>query len=154
MIKKLIFITIMLYCVTSKANEAINSTLDNFHLAAAQANYDTYFDLLDDEGVFLGTDGTERWTKEEFRLFVKPYFSKGIGWRYQSTKRNISLIEGNKLAFFDELLFNDNYGQCRGSGVLIKKNNEWKILQYNLSIPIPNKLSSNVVDLIKTTDES
>ncbi len=29
-------------------------------------------------------------------------------------------------------------GLCRGSGILQKKNGEWKIMQYVLSVTIPN----------------
>lgn len=127
----------------------VNQTLERFHLSAAQANFSEYFNLFADDAVFLGTDGSERWTKEEFKAYVKPHFSKGNGWLYQSTQRDISFVAGADIAFFDELLFNKSYGQCRGTGVLIKIDNEWKILQYNLSIPVPNALAGNIVELIQ-----
>ena len=64
-------------------------------------------------------------------------------------ERNITLIStnenGEQIAFFDELLDNDSYGECRGSGVIRLTSKGWKILQYNLSIPIPNGISSKVV---------
>ncbi|MCO4800272.1 MAG: nuclear transport factor 2 family protein [Colwelliaceae bacterium] len=146
-----VLITVFTYCwlISASANDAINNTIDRFHAAAAEANYNEYFDLLADEGVFLGTDASERWTKEEFKAFVLPHFSKGNGWSYQSTQRNITFIESTDTVFFDELLINDFYGQCRGSGILIKRNNKWQILQYNLSIPVPNQLSEDIVSLIK-----
>jgi ketosteroid isomerase-like protein len=137
------------YAQSSNEKTIVGQTLDRFHQAAAEANSDDYFKLFAEQAVFLGTDGSERWTKEEFKQFVIPHFSKGNGWLYKSTQRNVSFVEGTDLAFFDELLFNDNYGQCRGTGVLIKINNHWKILQYNLSIPVPNELSANIVDLIQ-----
>lgn len=130
-------------------NVAVNQTLKRFHLAAAEANSDEYFQLFADDAIFLGTDGGERWTKEAFKAYVTPHFSKGNGWLYQKVQRNISLVEGTNIAFFDEILFNKNYGKCRGTGVLIKVDNEWKILQYNLSIPVPNELSKDVVGLIQ-----
>jgi len=109
--------------------------------------------LLDEQAVFLGTDGSERWTRKEFYDFVTPYFSKGRGWAYKSRQRNITLIStginGEQLAFFDELLDNSNYGECRGTGVVRLTSQGWKILQYNLSIPIPNGISSKVVDDIE-----
>ncbi|MDG1752787.1 MAG: nuclear transport factor 2 family protein [Thalassotalea sp.] len=159
MIKILYFISLFIwfhpaFAVMSLETKAVNQTIDRFHLAAAEANFDEYFKLFSDDAVFLGTDGNERWTKEEFKTFVIPHFSKGKGWLYESTKRNISLIEGAEVAFFDELLNNNNYGQCRGSGVLIKVDNEWKILQYNLSIPVPNELSDNIVGLIQNAKKT
>ncbi|MDO6444896.1 nuclear transport factor 2 family protein [Colwellia sp. 1_MG-2023] len=127
----------------------VNQTLERFHQAAAEANYVRYFDLFAEQAVFLGTDGNERWTKEAFKQFVMPHFSKGNGWLYTKIQRNISLVKDKDIAFFDELLFNKNYGQCRGTGILIKENNTWKILQYNLSIPVPNEISEQIVGLIQ-----
>jgi ketosteroid isomerase-like protein len=159
MLRILYFISLFIWLLpasaaTSSANEAVSQTIDRFHIAAAEANYDEYFKLFADDAVFLGTDGSERWTKEEFKTFVIPHFSKGRGWLYESTQRNISLVEGADIAFFDELLLNNNYGQCRGSGVLVKIGQEWKILQYNLSIPVPNELSSSIVGLIQNANET
>jgi hypothetical protein len=39
------------------------------------------------------------------------------------------------------LLDSASYGECRGSGVLRQVGGDWKIAQYNLSIPIPNALA-------------
>ena len=50
-----------------------------------------------------------------------------------------------QLVFFCEILNNNNYGECRGSGVIRLTSQGWKILQYNLSMPIPNGISSKVV---------
>jgi len=36
---------------------------------------------------------------------------------------------------------------CRGSGVLVKINNNWKIKQYVLSMTIPNDNSDEVVKI-------
>lgn len=51
-------------------------------------------------------------------------------------------------AWFDELLSNDAYGTCRGSGVLLLTGSGWRIAQYNLSIPIPNDLAAEIVAMI------
>ncbi len=105
--------------------------------------------MLTDNAIFLGTDASERWTKTEFKLFVQPYFSQGKGWLYQVKQRNITLNSDGNSAFFDELLYNQNYGQCRGSGVLYKTPQGWKIAQYNLSVPLPNLLTKELVKQIK-----
>ena len=150
----LFIIAISVFAQSSNEKGNVSQTLDRFHQAAAKANYDEYFELFAEQAVFLGTDGSERWTKEAFKAYVKPHFTKKVGWLYKSTQRNISLVKDTNIAFFDELLFNDNYGKCRGTGVLIKLNNEWKILQYNLSIPVPNDLSEQVIGLIQSASES
>ena len=40
----------------------INGVLDQWHIAAAQANFDKYFGLMTDDAVFIGTDATENWS--------------------------------------------------------------------------------------------
>jgi hypothetical protein len=149
----LLMLSLFLFSLSSSANGDINKVLDTFHQAAADADQKLYFSLLDEQAVFLGTDGNERWTRKEFYDFVTPYFSKGRGWAYKSRQRNITLIStginGEQLAFFDELLDNSNYGECRGTGVVRLTSQGWKILQYNLSIPIPNGISSKVVGEIE-----
>lgn len=134
--------------VQAKSNEPVEKVLDQFHQAAAEANFKQYFSLLSENAVFLGTDATERWTKKEFKLFVKPYFEKGVGWTYVPTQRDLVVIDSNTV-LFDELLENTSYGQCRGSGLVIKTEFGWQIAQYNLSIPMPNALAKTFTSQIK-----
>ena len=132
-----------------KMENHINKTLNEFHQAAAQADMRSYFNLLTKDAIFLGTDGKERWTKEEFKAFVEPYFSKGQGWLYVPKERNLTKTAMADVVIFDEILENTSYGECRGSGVVINTKAGWKIAQYNLSIPIPNLIAKDVVKDIK-----
>jgi ketosteroid isomerase-like protein len=145
-------IVVGLFSVSTYANETtqhnIEHVLKSFHKAAANSDSQAYFNLLTADAVFLGTDATERWEKPAFKDFVEPYFSKGNGWTYTPTEQNISVSENGETAFFDELLSNENYGQCRGSGMLRLTAKGWKIAQYNLSIPLPNALAKDVVATI------
>ncbi len=129
--------------------QAITQSLDQFHHAAAEANASVYLGLLTSDAIFLGTDASERWTKKQFTEFVLPHFNQGNGWLYQVKERNISLIKHSKVAFFDEILENQKYGFCRGSGVLIQTEQGWKISQYNLSFLVPNGVAKTVVEQIK-----
>ena len=133
----------------NEAEQAIANSLEQFHQAAAQANAQVYLDLLTEDAIFLGTDASERWTKKQFTAFVLPHFNQGSGWLYLVKKRNISLVENTKVAFFDEILENHKYGYCRGSGVLINTKDGWKISQYNLSLLVPNGVAKKVVKQIK-----
>ena len=92
----------------------IDTVLNGFHTAASQADGATYFGYFHKDGVFLGTDKTERWTVEAFKAFAEPYFSKGKGWTYVSNKRHISLSNDGNTAWFDEELHNEKYGNTRG----------------------------------------
>lgn len=126
----------------SKAN--INSTLDDWHKAAAAANYDDYFNLMSDDAVFIGTDATENWNKKAFQAYSKPHFDKGKAWNFTTLERHIYFDKTGKTAWFDELL-NTQMKICRGSGVLVKIGTEWKIKQYVLSMTIPNENSNEVI---------
>jgi len=129
----------------------VAATIDKLHDAASRADENEYFGLFADDGVFLGTDGGERWNKEQFRAYAKPYFSQGRGWTYlpRPNGRFISISKDGTVAWFDEVLDNAKYGECRGSGVLVRDDSGWKFAQYNLTVPVPNDLLPEVAELIK-----
>ncbi len=133
----------------SEAGDEVSAVLDAFHAAAARADETAYFDLLAPRAVFLGTDVTERWDREAFRAFAHPYFEKGQGWTFSPRDRHVDLAQSGNLAWFDELLDSASYGECRGSGVLEKIDGRWKILQYHLTIPMPNDLAKELVARIR-----
>lgn len=132
--------------------EKITSLLENWHQAAARADYEDYFGFMAPESVFIGTDATENWTKPEFMEWSKPYFDKGKAWSFSTLERNIFLAEDEELAWFDELL-DTQMGICRGSGVVVKENGEWKIKHYVLSIAIPNENVDAVTSLKSEFDK-
>lgn len=133
----------------SKNEVHIAQTLDAFHKAASEADFDQYFSLFAENGIFLGTDATERWDVAAFKAFAKPYFDKGQGWTYTSTERHIYISDDGQTAWFDERLENASLGECRGSGVLILLEGSWKVSQYNLTVPVPNELVMDLVQKIK-----
>ena len=128
---------------TDSTNE-INVTLDTWHKAAADANYKAYFNLMTDDAIFIGTDATENWNKTAFQAYAKPHFDKGKAWSFTALERHIYFDKTGKTAWFDELL-NTQMKICRGSGVLVKIGQEWKIKQYVLSMTIPNDNSGEVI---------
>ena len=133
----------------AKSNEsAVAAVLDDWHKAAAAADGDRYFGHLAADAVFLGTDATERWTREAFREYAKPHFAKGTGWSFKSKERHVSRSKDGSVAWFDELLDTEKMGTCRGSGVLLIDGGRWKITQYNLSVPIPNEAFPDVKKII------
>ncbi|MBC7494321.1 MAG: nuclear transport factor 2 family protein [Flavobacterium sp.] len=135
----------------SIANKNVNSLLNNWHKAAADANFDTYFNLMTSDAVFIGTDATENWTKQAFMTYAKPHFDKGKAWRFTAIDRHIYFSQNNKMAWFDELL-NTQMKICRGSGVAELTKYGWKIKHYVLSMTVPNQVSNEVVG-IKTIIE-
>ena len=140
-------------CSPATAGEAetakVEAVLDDFHDAASAADEERYFGHFAPSGVFFGTDATERWTRDQFRGYVHPYFSEGKGWTYHPRDRHVALSEGGDTAWFDELLDNAKYGECRGTGVLQRYDGVWKIEQYHLTIPMPNDLAAEFVERIR-----
>lgn len=128
----------------SPAEKAIAAIIDDWHLAAAQADEARYFGHFAEGAVFLGTDGTERWTKDSFQAWAHPFFKRGKAWSFKATRRAITLGKDHRTAWFNEDLATPNMGPCRGSGVLSLEQEGWQLQQYNLSVPIPNALMNAV----------
>ena len=131
------------------AEDAANQLLDRFHGAATKARFDEYFASFTPDGVFIGTDASERWTVEQFKAYAKPHFDKGRGWTYTVVERHLNVSVDGRHASFDELLDNTSLGRCRGTGVLRRVNDQWRIEQYHLTIPVPNDLAGEVVKRIR-----
>jgi ketosteroid isomerase-like protein len=137
----------------SDEKEKVNETLDAWHKAAAEADFDKYFGMMTEDAIYIGTDPTENWNLKSFQAFAKPYFDKGKAWNFKAIERNIYFDKSGKLAWFDELL-NTQMKICRGSGVLVKIGNEWKIKHYVLSMTIPNDNTDEVVKIIEPIEDA
>ena len=46
--------------------------------------------------------------------------------------------------WFDEILFNEKLGHCRGTGVVQLIEGDWKILHYALTMLVPNEIAAEV----------
>lgn len=127
----------------------INRLLDRLHDAAAKADAAAYWSCYAEDAVFFGTAPEERWTIPEFKAYAEPFFKKGQGWNYTPKFRHVFLSPDFSFGWFDEGLANEKYGDCRGTGVVRKINGQWKIEQYNLSVPVPNELLPKVVEMTR-----
>lgn len=134
-----------------QSKKEIDDVLDAWHKAASEANFDTYFGLMTNDAVFIGTDATENWNLIEFKAYSKPHFDKGKAWSFTAVERNIYLDKAGNLAWFDELL-DTQMEICRGSGILKKVDGEWKIGHYVLSIAVPNEHVSELISIKKEKD--
>ncbi len=147
----LLFISVLLLSsfnsnITISDKDEINNALDGWHQAAAEANAKKYFDAMTADAIFVGTDALENWNKKDFEAFARPFFDKGKAWDFKPLKRHIYISKDKKTAWFDELL--DTWMKvCRGSGVMVKVGNEWKIQHYVLSMTIPNDNTDAVIKI-------
>lgn len=139
--------------ITDVEETNVHKVLNSWHEAAANAHFENYFKYMSENSIFIGTDATENWSKKEFEKYAKPHFDKGKAWNFKAVERNIYFSDDKKTAWFDELL-DTQMKICRGSGVLTKVKNEWKITHYVLSISIPNELSNEVVKLKSDLDDA
>jgi ketosteroid isomerase-like protein len=127
--------------------------IDQWHKAASDANFKTYFELMTEDAVFIGTDANEYWNKQEFQNYAKPHFDKGKAWSFTALERHIFVDSSGKMAWFDELL-NTQMKICRGSGVLVKIGKKWKIKHYVLSMTIPNETIDDIVKIKSPIEEA
>jgi glyoxylase-like metal-dependent hydrolase (beta-lactamase superfamily II) len=128
--------------------EQIGVMLDDWHQAASVADLGRYFSHFAPDGVFIGTDATERWTVPEFIVYVKERFDSKSNWTFHARERHIAFSTDGKTAWFDEMLETSDLGLCRASGVVALIDGEWKIAHYDLSIPIPNAMAREIVKQI------
>ena len=139
--KRIVLVLTILFSAISFSQQSeekkINDLLNSWHKAAATTNFDAYFGYFASGGIFIGTDATEIWDVPAFKKFAKPFFDKGKAWSFTSLKRNVYFGKSNDIAWFDELL-DTQMKLCRGSGVLVKENGNWKLKHYVLSMTIPN----------------
>ncbi|NPD83889.1 nuclear transport factor 2 family protein [Lentimicrobium sp. L6] len=114
----------------------INNTLDEWHGLAAVGD-STYFDYFSSGSFYLGTDPKEVWSLQGFKDFAMPHFRRGAAWSFKNKSRNVHLGDYGHYAWFDEKL--DTWmGLCRGSGVMEKQSDGWKIKFYSLTVLVPN----------------
>ena len=136
-----LFLSLTLTAVADESSDrtAINALLDDFHLAASEADRDRYLGHFSTNGVFMGTDDWERWPLEDFTTYVEGRFSNGGGWTYTSEERYIAFSGAGDTAWFDEIMVSEKWGRFRGTGVLVQQSGEWKLAHYSLTALVPNE---------------
>lgn len=132
----------------SKDELELSAFIDQWHRAASTADEAVFFGSLTRDGVYLGTDETERWLTPEFEAWGNKYFQRETAWDFHPYNRHIMFSPDQKFAYWDELL--DTWmGTCRGSGVAIKTPQGWKIKHFNLAVMIPNDDIDKVIEVVK-----
>jgi hypothetical protein len=134
-------------CITDPQRE-INALMDNWHKAAATADETIFFGSMTADAIYIGTDASERWLRDELKEWSKEYFSRDSAWSFTPMSRNITFSEDYATAWLDELL--DTWmGPCRSTAVLAKMDDGWKIKYYHLSIAVPNDAVNDYLKIIK-----
>ena len=115
----------------------IDSLINEWHHAAAIADEKTFFGFMTEEAIYIGTDTSERWQRDELAKWSQKYFDRNSAWDFKPISRNITFGPGKNIAWFDELL--DTWmGVCRSTGIVELVEDRWKLVHYQLSLTLPN----------------
>lgn len=153
--KKLLLAILLSACALAAGAQTTDNTIkkevgafiDEWHDDAAHARW-AYFDKMAKDGVYIGTDKTELWHRDEFKAWAKRFFERGKAWSFKAIKRNIYLSDDKKFIWFDEQL-DTQMGVCQASGVIRKTDQGYLIEHYQLSMAIPNEINDQVVRAIR-----
>ncbi|HYD90904.1 MAG TPA: nuclear transport factor 2 family protein, partial [Flavobacterium sp.] len=126
----------------------IDSLMNSWHQAAARGDEEAFFGAMTEDGVYIGTDATERWTRDELKSWSARFFERDTAWSFIPVSRNIHIGDDGKTAWLDELL--DTWmGTCRSTAILTHEEGRWAIKYYHLSIAVPNEKVDGYLELIK-----
>jgi hypothetical protein len=125
----------------------VNAFVDEWHDDAAHARM-AYFDKMAKDGVYIGTDRSELWKRDEFKTWARKYFDRKSAWSFKATRRNVYASSDKSLIWFDELLDTENLGHCMASGVIRRTVAGFEIVHYQLSMAVPNEVAGQVTKLI------
>ncbi|MFK7949032.1 MAG: nuclear transport factor 2 family protein [Saprospiraceae bacterium] len=127
---------------------AIDEMMNNWHRAATVADEDVFFGSMTEDCIYIGTDKTERWLRDELKAWSAKYFKRDQAWDFKTIERQIHVSDDDNLAWFNETL--DTWmGVCRSSGVVALVNGEWKLKHYHLSITVPNDVVKDFLELVE-----
>lgn len=135
--------------LTDDAVTIINNKMDDFHHAADVGDKVRYLNHFAKDGVFMGTDDWERWPYDEFSQYVNTHFKDGKGWSYTPIKRHTTVNDQALFAWVDEIVESKKWGRFRGTAVLEKTDQGWKLKHYSLSVLVPNESWEAVSDITK-----
>ena len=136
--------------VDAVLRQQVSAFIDEWHDDAAHARM-AYFDKIAKNGMYIGTDKTELWRKDEFKVWAKKYFEGDSAWAFKRIERNVYVGADKRTIWFDELL-DTSMGVCRASGVIFKTARGFEIAHYQLSIAVPNDVMAPVKKIIQDAE--
>jgi hypothetical protein len=124
----------------------VNAFVDEWHQDAALAR-PAYFDKIAPDGIYIGTDRTERWTREAFQAWAARAFARPSAWTLTPRERHVSCSADGTIIWFDEQL-DSGMGLLRATGVVRAVDGRLEIVHYQLSIAVPNEVQPRVTEII------
>lgn len=127
---------------------ALHAMIDGWHRAAATADENVFFGSMAPDAIYLGTDATERWLRDELRTWAAKAFDRVVAWDFTPFDRHAYFSADGQHAWWEENL-RTWMGICRGSGVAEKSADGWKIKHYHLSVTVPNEKIKGFIELLE-----
>lgn len=127
--------------------QQVNVFVDEWHDDATHARM-AFFDKIAKDGVYIGTDKTELWHRDEFKVWARRFFERKSAWIFKPIKRNLYVSADRHYIWFDEQLLTQ-MGICQASGVIHKTPSGFEIEHYQLSIAVPNDVTAPVTKIIR-----
>jgi proline iminopeptidase len=127
-------------------SKQVNAFVDRWHDDAANTRPD-YWDKFAPQGIFIGTDKSEIWTRDQFKAWAKRFWDRKKAWNFTAQKRNVYFSPDKQYVWFDEQL-NTQMGTCQASGVLRNTPDGFRIEHYQLSLAVPNPLMDSFTKAI------
>lgn len=124
----------------------VNAFVDGWHDDAAHTR-PAYFDKIAPQGVYIGTDKSEIWTREQFKAWARPFWERKKAWAFTAQKRNVYYSPDRRYVWFDEQL-TTQMGTCQASGVLRNTGDGFLVEHYQLSMAVPNALNAGFAKAI------
>lgn len=131
--------------------EEQNKVIDAWHHAAAVGDSATFFGLMTEDAVYLGTDLSERWDRTSMARDLGKYFRGRKAWHFEPFDRHYYDLKDKNKVMFDESL-KTWMGPCRATGVLARVNGKWRIAYYNLSVAVPNQYIKEYIKLLPSEE--
>ncbi len=117
--------------------------LHDVHRAKAEGDGERYFGHFAPDGVFLGTDRSERFSLAGMRAILGPYYARGARPLTIPVEQIVYPTPDGGWAWFEQLVERQHVGRMRGTGVLRKVDDTWKFLHYNVVLIVPNALAED-----------
>ncbi|MBK8168059.1 MAG: nuclear transport factor 2 family protein [bacterium] len=124
----------------------VNAFIDEWHADAAHAR-PAYFEKIAPDGIYIGTDRTERWTRDAFQAWAAPHFARESAWTLVPRARHVSATADGSVIWFDEQL-DSGMGLLQATGVMRAAGDRLEIVHYQLSIAVPNEVQPRVTEII------
>jgi len=132
----------------NELEQELDAMITAWHQAATDADADAFFGAMSEDGVYIGTDKSERWLRDELRKWAKDAFDRDTAWEFKAIDRVITIAPDQRHAWWDETL-NTWMGVCRSTGILKHTPQGWKITHYQLSVTVPNEKIEDFKELVE-----